>query len=74
VSAEPNPLYDEQRTALVAYVSSVDFDDPAGAGRAILELADAPNPPLHVFLGQGYELVRRAYADRLKTWADWQDL
>jgi NAD(P)-dependent dehydrogenase (short-subunit alcohol dehydrogenase family) len=74
VSAEPNPLYDDQRTALAAYVESVDFDDPAGAGRAILELADSPNPPLHVFFGQGFELIQQAYADRLKTWADWQDL
>ncbi|MFI5696505.1 SDR family NAD(P)-dependent oxidoreductase [Kribbella sp. NPDC051586] len=74
VAATPNPLYDGQRKALTDYVASVDFDDPAAAGPAILELADSPNPPLHVFFGQGYELVRQAYADRLQTWADWQEL
>ena len=74
VAADPTPLYDAQREALAAYVAAVDFDDPAAAGQAILELADAPNPPLRVFFGQGYELVRQAYADRLQTWEDWQDL
>ena len=74
VAATPNPLYDGQRQALMDYVASVDFDDPAAAGPAILELADSPNPPLHVFFGQGYELVKQAYEDRLKTWADWQEL
>lgn len=74
VAATPNPLYDGQRKALMDYVSSVTFDDPAAAGPAILELADSPNPPLRVFFGQGFELVQQAYADRLKTWEDWQEL
>lgn len=73
-SAEPMPWYDDQRAALRGYVASVPLDDPAAAGRAILELADSPNPPLRVFFGQGRELVEQAYADRLKTWADWKDL
>lgn len=69
------PLYDDFRAALTAYVAAADFGDPAAAGRAILELADAPNPPLRVFFGtQGYPMAQQAYADRLKTWADWQDL
>lgn len=73
-SAEPMPLYDPQRAALLDYVASVPLDDPAAAGQAILELADSPNPPLRVFFGQGRELVEQAYADRLKTWADWREL
>jgi hypothetical protein len=28
-----------------------------------------------VFFGtQGYQMLRQVYAERLKTWADWQDL
>ncbi|NUR99116.1 MAG: SDR family NAD(P)-dependent oxidoreductase [Kribbellaceae bacterium] len=73
-SAVPKPFYDDQRTALLSYVASVDLDDPAAAGQAILELADSPNPPVRVFFGRGRELVEQAYADRLKTWSDWQAL
>lgn len=73
-AAVPKPFYDEQRAALLSYVASVDLDDPAAAGQAILELADSPNPPLRVFFGQGRELVEQAYADRLKTWADGKEL
>ncbi|WP_427885607.1 SDR family NAD(P)-dependent oxidoreductase [Kribbella sp. GL6] len=69
------PLYDNLRAALTAYVAAADFGDPDAAGRAILELADTPNPPLRIFFGtQGYPMAQQAYADRLKTWADWQDL
>lgn len=74
VAATPNPLYDGHRKAFMDYVAAVEFDDPAAAGRAILELADSPNPPLRVFFGQGHELVKQAYADRLQTWADWEEL
>ena len=49
--------------------------DPAAAGRAILTLADAANPPLRVFFGtQGYPMLQQTYADRLELWSDWQDL
>ncbi|MGZ0148711.1 SDR family NAD(P)-dependent oxidoreductase [Kribbella sp. WER1] len=75
VQSAPNPLYDDLRDALTAYVAAADFGDPAAAGRAILELADTPNPPLRIFFGtQGYPMAQQTYADRLKTWADWQDL
>jgi NAD(P)-dependent dehydrogenase (short-subunit alcohol dehydrogenase family) len=73
--ATPNPLYDGHRDSLVEYVKSVELSDPAAAGRAILDLADADNPPARVFFGaQGYELIQQVYADRLKTWGDWQEL
>jgi NAD(P)-dependent dehydrogenase (short-subunit alcohol dehydrogenase family) len=75
VRSDPNPLYDDLRDALSAYVASAEFGDPAAAGRAILELADTPNPPLRIFFGtQGYPMLQQVYADRLKTWEAWQDL
>ncbi|HEY3557114.1 MAG TPA: SDR family NAD(P)-dependent oxidoreductase [Kribbella sp.] len=75
VQSAPIPLYDDLRQSLSSYLATADFGDPAAAGRAILELADAPNPPLRVFFGtQGYPMLQQVYADRLQTWEDWQDL
>ncbi len=49
--------------------------DPAAAAQALLEIVDSANPPLRVFFGpQSYQIIQKVYADRLKTWADWQDL
>jgi len=75
VHAEPNPRYAGLRESFAAYAKTVDVGDPAAAGRAILKLADADNPPLRVFFGvQGGPMVQPVYADRLKTWADWNEL
>jgi hypothetical protein len=75
VQADPNPVYDGVRDGLAAFMETVDFGDPAAAGRAMLEVVDSDNPPLRVFFGtQGNEMLPQVYADRLKTWADWGDL
>ncbi|GAA2390747.1 SDR family NAD(P)-dependent oxidoreductase [Nonomuraea africana] len=75
VNAEPNPLYDELRASFAEFAPTLDLGDPAAAGQAILKIADADNPPLRVFFGiLGNQVVPQVYADRLKTWADWQDL
>ncbi|MCT9929831.1 SDR family NAD(P)-dependent oxidoreductase [Planotetraspora sp. A-T 1434] len=75
VHAEANPLYSDLREDYAAYAQTLDAGDPAAAGRALLKLADADNPPLRVFFGtQGNPIVQQVYANRLKTWADWKDL
>ncbi|MEU3606441.1 SDR family NAD(P)-dependent oxidoreductase [Streptomyces sp. NPDC035033] len=75
VQSEPIPAYDDVREALGAFMATLDFGDPAAAGRALLEVVDSDDPPLRVFFGtQGNEMLPALYADRLKTWADWQDL
>ncbi|MEU4222653.1 SDR family NAD(P)-dependent oxidoreductase [Nonomuraea sp. NPDC026600] len=75
VQAEPDPLYDGLRESFAAYAETLDVGDPAAAGRALLKLADTDDPPLRVFFGtQGNPILQQVYADRLKTWADWQDL
>ncbi|WP_157249437.1 SDR family NAD(P)-dependent oxidoreductase [Nonomuraea typhae] len=75
VTADPSPLYDGLRASFAEFATSLDLGDPAAAGRAILEIADADNPPLRVFFGiHGNQIVSQVYADRLKTWSDWQDL
>nr|WP_296073206.1 SDR family NAD(P)-dependent oxidoreductase [uncultured Actinoplanes sp.] len=73
--ARTNPAYDGLRRRLAALVGKQPAGDPAAAARAMLKIVDADNPPLRVLFGQGfYPLLQQVYADRLKTWADWQDL
>ncbi|MEO3891504.1 SDR family NAD(P)-dependent oxidoreductase [Nonomuraea sp. B5E05] len=73
--AEPDPIYDGLRQRLAGFAGKQPAGDPAAAARALLKLVDSDEPPLRVLFGQGfYPMLQQAYADRLKTWADWQDL
>ncbi|GAA2819876.1 SDR family NAD(P)-dependent oxidoreductase [Nonomuraea rubra] len=73
--AQPDPAYDDLRRRLGAVAGKQPAGDPAAAAQALLKLADLDNPPLRVLFGQGfYPMIQQAYADRLKTWDDWQDL
>ncbi|MFI9818303.1 SDR family NAD(P)-dependent oxidoreductase [Saccharothrix variisporea] len=69
------PEYDGLRARLGAIAGKQPAGDPLAAAQALLKLVDSDNPPLRVLFGQGfYSMIQQAYADRLKTWADWQDL
>lgn len=47
--------------------------DPRASAAALLEVVDAPNPPLRVFFGEGNLAVAEAeYARRLATWREWE--
>ncbi|MFG6193049.1 SDR family NAD(P)-dependent oxidoreductase [Nonomuraea sp. JJY05] len=73
--AQADPAYDGLRRRLGAIAGKQPAGDPAAAAQALLKLVDSDNPPLRVLFGQGfYPMIQQAYADRLKTWADWQDL
>jgi len=73
--AQTQPAYDDLRRRLAALVGNQPAGDPAAAAQALLKIVDSDNPPLRVLFGQGfYPLLQQVYADRLKTWADWQDL
>ncbi|MEU6720992.1 SDR family NAD(P)-dependent oxidoreductase [Nonomuraea sp. NPDC046802] len=73
--AEPNPIYDGLRQRLAGLMGKQPAGDPAAAAQALLKIVDSGNPPLRVLFGQGfYPMLQQVYADRLKTWADWQDL
>ena len=75
VTADPNPAYDQARAAITARRQGVAPGDPAAAGKALLEIVDADDPPLRVFFGAtGLELVPSIYAARLQTWSDWADV
>ena len=49
--------------------------DPKASAAAILTVVDAPQPPLRVFFGEGpLQLAKADYANRLKTWEEWQSV
>lgn len=73
--SEPMPVYDGLRRRIAEFAGEQPAGDPAAAAQALLDLVDHDDPPLRVLFGQGfYPMIRQAYADRLKTWADWQHL
>jgi NAD(P)-dependent dehydrogenase (short-subunit alcohol dehydrogenase family) len=70
-----NPVYDGLRARLAEFTGKQPAGDPAAAAQALLKVVNSDAPPLRVLFGQGfYPLLQQVYADRLKTWADWQDL
>jgi NAD(P)-dependent dehydrogenase (short-subunit alcohol dehydrogenase family) len=73
--SEPNPVYDGFRRRIASFAGNQPAGDPAAAAQALLKIVDSDTPPLRVLFGQGfYPMLQQVYADRLKTWADWQDL
>jgi NAD(P)-dependent dehydrogenase (short-subunit alcohol dehydrogenase family) len=47
--------------------------DPKASAGAVLKIVEAENPPLRVFFGElPLQLAKADYADRLKTWEEWQ--
>lgn len=78
VRAESNPAYEAVHAARDAEVQQLPADlvgDPAGVGPAILKIVDAENPPLRAFFGKmPMLLVPPLYAERLRTWKEWESV
>ena len=73
--AEPQPSYDGLRRRLTGLMGKQPAGDPVAAARTLLKIVDSDNPPLRILFGQGfYPMLQQVYEDRLKTWADGQDL
>lgn len=71
--ADPLPAYERMRNA--PRPSAAKRGEPAATSAAILAVVDAAEPPLRLLLGQfPTQLVKTLYADRLATWADWEDV
>lgn len=73
--ATPLPAYDEYRkeaqAARAARVASP--GDPAASSTAVLQVVDAEQPPLRVFLGAAPLGIAEAdYESRLAAWREWQ--
>jgi len=67
--SEPHPDYTEVRAA-----TAPDFEvgDPRATRDAILQIVDADQPPLRIFLGKSFTDVATLYEERLSTWRQWQ--
>jgi NAD(P)-dependent dehydrogenase (short-subunit alcohol dehydrogenase family) len=61
----PNPDYRTEE-------GGWEVGDPHATRAAILELVDAADPPLRMFLGKSLAKVTEVYENRLKSWNDWQ--
>jgi NAD(P)-dependent dehydrogenase (short-subunit alcohol dehydrogenase family) len=73
--AETNAAYDALRQRLASALGAQPAGDPSAAAQTLLKLVDSDNPPLRVLFGTGfYPMLQQVYADRLQTWAQWQDL
>ncbi|GAA4567290.1 SDR family NAD(P)-dependent oxidoreductase [Planotetraspora kaengkrachanensis] len=71
------PEYDHARALVMAGFEDTGIapGDPAAAGRAMLTLADDPNPPLRTLFGaNGLPLIRPEYARRIALWEEWDHL
>lgn len=67
--------YDQAKASLFALPNfhPDNYGEPAATVPAILQLVDAPNPPLRLFMGKAaYPWAREVYAERLASWAEWQ--
>lgn len=77
VQADQLPLYDdvrERRNRMFAGALA-EPGDPQATGSVILELVDAEEPPLRVFLGSGtLDMIRAEYERRLENWERWDGL
>jgi NAD(P)-dependent dehydrogenase (short-subunit alcohol dehydrogenase family) len=77
VHADPQVQYDGLRQGMAAQSeqAAAYMGDPEAAGPAILEIADAEQPPLRVFFGvTPTQMVPPLYEARLETWKQWEPL
>jgi len=76
--AAPKPEYDPLRAGMAERRRSTpagSVGDPKAAGLAILDIADAVEPPLRVFFGiMPTQIVPHLYDQRLKTWKEWEHI
>lgn len=75
VRSEPMSAYQPVREAVAAFWSGSIPGDPLATAPAILEIVDAQEPPLRIFLGSGLlHVMRGEYAQRIAVWEKWNDV
>ncbi|MEV4109721.1 SDR family NAD(P)-dependent oxidoreductase [Nonomuraea sp. NPDC049695] len=74
VRSEPNPVYEPIREARARMRAGMTAPGPDVTVPAVLAAADAAEPPLRLLLsGTAFDIAKGVYAQRLQTWADWED-
>ncbi|PWC17091.1 short-chain dehydrogenase/reductase [Brenneria roseae subsp. roseae] len=68
-------VYDEVRKQLAASFLPETVGNPQATAQAILQVVDAPEPPLRIFLGSyPLPLARQRYEERLASWEKWAEV
>lgn len=69
--------YDNLKSKLneIEGIPAHDYGNPEATVPVILKLVESQNPPLRLFLGKvGLKKTKKEYAERMKTWEEWNDL
>jgi NADP-dependent 3-hydroxy acid dehydrogenase YdfG len=68
-------IYQDFKTHFFERLRGMKRGDPEATPQALFQIVDAENPPLRFNLGShNLDWVRTAYAERLATWEEWQDI
>lgn len=68
-------IYTDFKNQFFQQLQSLERGDPAATPQAILQIADAENPPLRFFLGShNLPGVKQAYGERISVWEEWDSL
>lgn len=73
-SAKPLSVYEAGRARFRSLITPDLMGDPKATVPAMLKLVDTENPPLRLMLGNSLGMVERAYAERMRTWKEWDDV
>lgn len=78
VQSNPIPAYGNMKAELYTHPEFTGADVygvPNATAEAILQLVDAPNPPVRLILGKkALPLAKFAYAERLSAWEEWNEV
>jgi hypothetical protein len=69
--------YQPAHDAMAAFRASMrgTLGDPSATADAVLQIVDAPQPPLRFFLGEvALQIAEEAYEGRLAQWREWQSV
>jgi NADP-dependent 3-hydroxy acid dehydrogenase YdfG len=73
--AEGIDIYEDYKQEFIGNLQKMERGNPDATTDAILQIVDAPEPPLRFFLGnQSLPWVRGVYAERLATWEAWEEV
>lgn len=65
--------YKVLRQQVFAQSAHIDFGEPQATAQAVLQIVDADQPPLRIFLGtEGMPVARAVYAAPLAEWEQWE--
>ena len=71
-TSEPNPAYDTARAGYQSAFAALELGTPGATRGLILQVVDAEEPPLRVFVGKSLGPVTEEYEQRLTTWREWE--